>query len=204
MDHMGSDLNLTPSNHPCSTMEQVHKDPIDEQQCAAWFQSNINQRIDEIKKLDSALTSLSSSASHSKGATIGLKTAVIDKIGMQKYGMSQFPAISIFEEFNDIVKETAERRNLSFFDFHQDVWSTVNWNETMRGSFLANDKDPQHPNSHHSARAGDKLLSRMYSRYAVFRDNENHSTTIPIKSDHQTFPSLSNVTISDIHQMMSR
>jgi len=176
---------------------------MDEQQCTAWFQSNINHRIDEIKKLDIAL---SSSSSHSKRATIGLKTAVIDKIGLQKYGMSQFPAISIFEKFNDIVRETAKRRNLSFFDFHHDVWSTVNWNESMRGSFLASEKDPQHPNSHHSARAGDKLVSRMYSRYAVFRDNENNHTTIPIQQSDQSseFPSLSNVTINDIHQMMSR
>jgi len=116
--------------------------------------------------------------------------------------MSQFPDIPIFEKFNDIVKEIAERRNLSFFDFHHDVWATVNWNESMRASFLASDKDPQHPNSHHSARAGDKLLSKMYSRYAVFRDTDNH-TTIPVKSNH-TFPLQSAVTISDIHQYMSR
>ena len=116
--------------------------------------------------------------------------------------MSQFPSVSFFEKFNDIVKVTADRRNLSFFDFHHDVLSTVNWNESMRGMFLKDVRDPQHPNSHHSARAGDKLLSRLYSRYAVFRDSEIQSN-VPVKSDH-TFQFQSNITISDLHQLMSR
>ena len=149
------------------------------------------------------LTSLSSSSSKSRGVTIGLKTAVIDRIGLKKYGMSQFPNISLFEKFNIVLKETAERRNLSFFDYHQDVLSTVNWNESMRRMFLKDVTDPQHPNNHHSARAGNKLLSRIYSRYAVFRENEDQSN-IPVKSHDHTFPFQSNVTISDIHQLMSR
>jgi len=70
------------------------------------------------------------------GVDIGLRTAVwVPSDG------------DITRKFNDIVREIAKNRSLTFYDFDYDVWSSVNFDE-KKSHFLL--RDHMHPKYHYT------------------------------------------------------
>ena len=124
-----------------------------------WFRRNLNQRLDDLINYTRVL----SFRTGTKMPGIGLKTVLSNPLlnGSIAFNVASVE-LSVFQAFNREIVQTAIARNLSFFDFNRDSWSTVQWNYSRSSEIF---RDDAHQNSRHSIRIADKLLGLSYSRY---------------------------------------
>jgi hypothetical protein len=111
------------------------------------FRNNMLLRIDELKHITKNKTD------------IGLRTAV----------WSAHSGL-LLHKFNCIIREIVIEKNMSFYDFDHDVWSTVNF-DYSKESFLF--QDLIHPKQMYTAMAGEKMLGSQFSKETNFGDRKS-------------------------------
>lgn len=122
-------------------------------QTVETFNSNVNDRIDQILNLINVSIN---GSTHT--INFGLRTAVWNMKG----GL-------LLDAFNDIIRKIANNRNITLYDYDNDVHSTTKWqrNEEVETKILL--RDWLHPKEVFASRAGDKMLSSRYSNYYFYR-----------------------------------
>jgi hypothetical protein len=88
------------------------------------------------------------------------------------YGGSSVP------QLNTELRQFAAARNLLMYDFDQDVWSTAGfkYNEEQQLVIMRSAHDI-HPKPSFSARAGEKILGRLYSGYFLPQGRNNSASS---------------------------
>jgi hypothetical protein len=114
----------------------------------AVFEENINARLDELINMTGG------------AIDIGVRTAVV--INAHR---------ALLLKYNEIVRATALRRNLTIFDFNDDIWSIIGFDATYE-SFLL--RDWMHPKDVFTSIAGEKMLGNQYSRYMTIKRNSSY------------------------------
>lgn len=111
----------------------------------AAFVNNTHARLNEIRDIIG------------NDVDLGLRTAVWGKVGSD-----------VLSALNDIVRSIAAERNLTFYDYDKDVWSTVEFDHFMQPFVF---RDHLHPKVYYTAPAGEKMLGRRYSQCMQFARN---------------------------------
>jgi hypothetical protein len=103
------------------------------------FRLDTNARLDEIR------------------AIVGNETDV----GVRTAAWSVRGGIGI-REYNVAIQDIAHQKNLTFYDFDHDVWSSVNHNYAKEWHLF---RDEIHPISPFPERSGEKLLGHRFTKY---------------------------------------
>jgi len=117
------------------------------------FNQNVNDRIDQVLNLMKVSIN---GTNHS--IDFGLKTAVYNIYG----GL-------LLDALNDCIRNISRTRNLTLYDYDNDVHSTIDW---IRDEDIINKnilRDWLHPKEIFTEMAGEKLLSNRYSNYFYYR-----------------------------------
>ena len=72
---------------------------------------------------------------------------------------------TVIHEYNNAIQDIAQAKNLTFFDFSRDIWSSVNHNFTKEWHLF---RDDIHPMCPYPERAAEKMLDRLYTNYLKF------------------------------------
>ena len=89
---------------------------------------------------------------------LGVRTAAWSKRGGE-----------VIHQYNKAIQDIALTKNLTFFDFSSDIWSSVDHNLTKEWHLF---RDDIHPSCPYPERAAEKMLDRLYTNYVVFGSNE--------------------------------
>lgn len=71
----------------------------------------------------------------------------------------------VLKEYNDAIKDIAHAKNLTFFNFNFDIWSTVGFNLTKEWHLF---RDDIHPLCPYPERAAERMLDRLYTNFVEF------------------------------------
>lgn len=112
------------------------------------FRKNTLARLDDIKAIVP------------DAVDIGLHTALTGKESGE-----------LLAEFNSVLREIAEERMMTFYDFDLDVYSSAHFNWTDEEY---THRDWIHHHQAYSYPAAQKLLGRRYSRYMIFKNAEKY------------------------------
>jgi hypothetical protein len=132
------------------------------------FEININERLNQIMDLAKQLSN------GTKQTSVGLRTAVFNPGGHEE--SKDPPGTDLLHTFNTIIRETAERRNLTLYDLDTDVWSVVDWNYSREKDIL---RDAIHPIPEYCSSAAEKMLSRRYSSNFIYKGVANEDIPTP-------------------------
>ena len=141
-------------------LRQVHNDSSSSSSrnnMLTWFKRNLHMRLNEIAVHARYLAKRTGTTP----PLLGLKTVLTNPWGFTAYNVEALQQ-SVFAAFNKELARTAKERQLEFFDFERDSWSTVRWDHNRSAELF---RDDTHQNAIHSVRAADKLLGIAYSRY---------------------------------------
>ena len=87
------------------------------------------------------------------------------KVGMRT-GVWSNRSGELLHMFNDIIRNISMSKNLTLYDFDDDMWSSVNYDNNQEKYIF---QDQVHPKPVYVERAGEKMLGLQYSKSMLFR-----------------------------------
>ena len=144
------------------------------------MKNDTNDRLDELIKL------------------VGVNVVVGLRNSPYALCYNESSAGKLLREYNNMVRSVAKSRNLTFYDYDNDLWSSVGYNYSMRPHVF---EDLSHPKPYYSRSAGEKLLRRKYSQMVEYTAPAKNrcsfgSVPLPYEGIHYLIHNCTNITVS--------
>lgn len=129
------------------------------------MESDVNSRLDELLEV------------------VGSKVDVGVRNTPYSPGYEEKGLGPLYRDYNQMMRKIARNRNITFYDYDFDLWSSVKYDYRKHKDVFA---DISHPKPSYNRAAAEKMLGQRYSRFyqnnMVVKDNSNCSFSLNMTS----------------------